>query len=96
VLTGILFVLKTGIAWEDLPAELGLGCGHTCRTYLHYWQQQGVWKQLPPILLKELQEAHVIDWERAGIDSSRVPFWAGNRPVRIPRTEGKSAPTNLI
>jgi transposase len=27
ILTGILFVLKTGIAWEDLPAELGCGCG---------------------------------------------------------------------
>jgi transposase len=29
VLTGILFVLKTGIAWEDLPAECGWGCGLT-------------------------------------------------------------------
>ena len=25
ILTGILFVLKTGIAWDDLPAELGCG-----------------------------------------------------------------------
>ena len=31
ILTGILFVLKTGIAWDDLPAELGCGCGKTCR-----------------------------------------------------------------
>ena len=28
-LTGILFVLKTGIAWEDLPQEMGCGCGMT-------------------------------------------------------------------
>ncbi len=27
ILTGILFVLKTGIAWDDLPAELNCGCG---------------------------------------------------------------------
>lgn len=27
VLTGIVFVLETGINWEDLPAELGWGCG---------------------------------------------------------------------
>src|SRR5437764_1154510 len=33
VLTGIVFVLKTGINWEDLPAELGWGCGKTCRAY---------------------------------------------------------------
>jgi transposase len=29
-LTGILFVLKTGIPWEDLPIEMGCGCGMTC------------------------------------------------------------------
>jgi len=29
-LTGILFVLKTGIAWEDLPQEMGCGSGMTC------------------------------------------------------------------
>jgi len=31
VLTGILFVLKTGLAWDDRPAELGGGGGKTCR-----------------------------------------------------------------
>jgi hypothetical protein len=28
-LTGILFVLKTGIRWQDLPHEMGCGCGMT-------------------------------------------------------------------
>ncbi len=28
-LTGILFVLKTGIGWEDLPKEMGCGSGMT-------------------------------------------------------------------
>ena len=30
VLTGILFVLKTGIPWEYLPRELGRGSGMRC------------------------------------------------------------------
>ena len=34
VLTGILFVLRTGIRWNDLPAELGWGSGSRCRRYL--------------------------------------------------------------
>jgi transposase len=34
LLTGILFVLKTGIAWDDLPAQLGCGCCKTCRESL--------------------------------------------------------------
>ena len=29
-LTGVLFVLKTGIPWEDLPQEMGCGSGMTC------------------------------------------------------------------
>src|ERR1700693_1983805 len=39
VLTGILFVLKTGMAWDDLPAALGCGCGKTCHHYLRLWDQ---------------------------------------------------------
>lgn len=29
-LTGMLFVLKTGIRWRDLPAEMGCGSGVSC------------------------------------------------------------------
>ena len=70
ILTGILFVLKTGIAWDDLPAELGCGCGKTCRHYLRLWHQAGVWRQLHALLLAELNGADQIDWERALIDAS--------------------------
>jgi transposase len=70
ILTGILFVLKTGIAWEDLPAELGCGCGKTCRHYLRHWHQAGVWRQLHALLLAELNGADQIDWSRALIDAS--------------------------
>jgi transposase len=72
VLTGILFVLKTGIAWDDLPAELGCGCGKTCRHYLRRWHQAGVWQRLHALLLAELNGADQIDWERALIDASFV------------------------
>jgi transposase len=70
ILTGILFVLKTGIAWDDLPAELGCGCGKTCRRYLQRWHQAGVWRQLHAVLLAELNAADKIDWDRALIDAS--------------------------
>lgn len=70
VLTGILFVLKTGIAWDDLPAELGCGCGKTCHHYLRAWHQAGVWVQLHAVLLAELNGADQIDWNRALLDAS--------------------------
>jgi transposase len=70
ILTGILFVLKTGIAWDDLPADLGCGCGKTCRHYLQLWHQAGAWRQLHALLLAELNGADQIDWSRALIDAS--------------------------
>jgi transposase len=68
ILTGILFVLKSGIAWDELPAELGCGCGKTCHHYLRLWHQVGVWRQLHQLLLTALNETDQIDWERALID----------------------------
>jgi transposase len=71
-LTGILFVLKTGINWEDLPREMGCGCGMTCWRRLRDWNRAGAWQELHEVLLAELQGAARIDWDRAVIDSSFV------------------------
>jgi transposase len=53
-----------------LPAELGCGCGKTCRHYLRAWHQAGIWLKLHALLLAELNGADQIDWERALIDAS--------------------------
>jgi transposase len=68
-LTGILFVLKTGIAWEDLPQELGCGCGMSCWRRLREWQQSGVWQKLEELLSHELSDAHKINWSRVHLDN---------------------------
>src|SRR4051794_28218478 len=87
VLTGILFVLKTGIAWDDLPAELGCGCGKTCRDYLKLWHESGVWAELHAVLLTELNGADRIDWRRALIDASFA------KAPKVARTRGPTPPT---
>ena len=46
VLTGILFVLQTGIPWEYLPQEMGCGSGMTCWRRLREWREAGVWQRL--------------------------------------------------
>lgn len=71
-LTGILFVLKTGIPWEDLPQEMNCGCGMTCWRRLRDWQQAGVWNKLHEALLAELRAADKLDFTRAAVDSSTV------------------------
>ena len=71
-LTGILFVLKTGIPWEGLPIEMGCGCGMTCWRRLRDRQADGTWAKIHKALLDRLRGADKIDWSRALIDSSSV------------------------
>src|SRR5947207_7294884 len=71
-LTGILFVLKTGIEWEDLPQEMGCGCGMTCWRRLRDWQHAGVWDQVKQLLLDHLRDADKLDFSRAVVDSGTV------------------------
>ena len=92
VLTGIVFVLKTGIGWEHLPQELDCGSGMTCWRRLHEWQQQGVWQQLHEAMLAKLREADRIDWSRAVVDSSFLPALRGApKPGRARSTGAKAA-----
>ena len=71
-LQGILFVLHTGVAWTQLPAELGFGSGVTCWRRLDEWQRAGVWEQLHALLLARLRAAGELEWSRAIVDSSQV------------------------
>jgi transposase len=89
VLTGILFVLKTGIPWEALPQELGWGAGMTCWRYLRAWHRAGVWQQLHEVLLAKLRGADKLDWSRAVVDSASVrAVLGGPTRARIRRIDG--------
>ena len=91
-LTGILFVLKSGIPWEMLPQEMGCGSGMTCWRRLKEWQEAGVWEKLHRELLDRLGKAEEIDWHRASLDSASVPAPGGvKRPDRIRRIRANRA-----
>lgn len=92
VLTGILFVLRTGMAWEDLPQELGCGSGMTCWRRLAEWQRLGVWERIHKALLERLRGADRLDWSRAVVDSTSVrAVFGGTKPAPTPRTAAKQA-----
>ena len=89
-LTGILFVLRSGIPpyqvrgrlWEMLPQEMGCGSGMTCWRRLRDWQQEGVWAKLHETLLSQLQGADGLDWSRACVDSASVRAVGGGEKNR--------------
>lgn len=88
-LTGILFVLKTGIPWEYLPQEMGCGSGMTCWRRLCDWQKAGIWDKIHHILLNKLRESDQIDFSRAVVDSASVrAVFGGRKQVRIQRIDG--------
>src|SRR5512135_2337363 len=51
----------TGIPWEDLPCEMGCGCGMTCWRRLRDWQAEGTWAKIHQVLLDRLNAADQID-----------------------------------
>jgi transposase len=92
-LTGILFALKTGLAWGDLPVEMGCGSGVTCWRRLRHWQRRGVWKKLLRALLDRVGQERGIDWSKAAVDSQSFRAVLGGRsPARTPRIGPKRAP----
>ena len=76
VLTGILFVLKTGIQWEGRPHEMGC-CGMAPWNRLDEWRRAGAWGALHRLLLDRLRGAGRIDFSRVAVDSSHVRAPAG-------------------
>jgi transposase len=95
-LTGIIFVLKTGLPWEYLPQEAGWGSGVTCWRRLRDWQRAGVWERLHRTLLDWLGDADQIDWSRASLDSASVPAKKGAaRPGRIRRIAANRARSGI-
>ena len=87
---GILFVLKTGIGWEDLPAEMNCGSGMTCWRRLRDWHQAGVFTRLHEELLARLRAEGVLDTDYAIVDSGSVrAVFGGRRPGRARPTGPK-------
>ena len=91
-LTGILFVLRSGIPWSMLPKEMGCGSPMTCWRRLREWQAAGVWEKIRCVLLSRLRGANRIQWSRAVVDSASVrAVLGGPKRAPIPRIEQRKA-----
>jgi transposase len=70
-LSGILFVLKAGIPWEDFPQEMGCS-GMTLWNRLDEWRRAGVLGNLHRVLLDLMRGADAVDFSRVVVDSASV------------------------
>jgi len=91
-LTGIVYVLRTGMPWRLVPAELGCGSGVTCWRRLREWTEAGVWPRIHHNLLGVLGRGGKLDASLVVMDSASVrAVFGGRTPARIPRTGRKPA-----
>jgi transposase len=72
VLTGIVFVLRTGIGWNQLPVSVAGCSGVTCWRRVRDWTEAGVWPALHAALLAELRAAGLLDLDQCAVDASHV------------------------
>ncbi|MEK7872706.1 MAG: IS5 family transposase [Chloroflexota bacterium] len=77
-LNGILWVLRSGARWRDLPREYGSDT--RCHRRLQEWQAAGVWKRIWRTLLATLDAKGKVDWGQAFLDGSFVSAKKGEDP----------------
>ncbi len=78
VLEGIIWILKTGARWKDLPTEFP--SPSTCWRRLRLWEEQGVWEDIWRTFLGELQKKDWKLWEEVFADASFFPAKKGATP----------------
>jgi transposase len=70
VLNGILWRLRTGTPWRDIPARYGPW--HTCYDRYVRWQRQGLWRQILQALQAQEDAAGRLHWAEGSLDSTIV------------------------
>src|SRR5262245_11949290 len=84
-LEGILWILKTGARWQDLPRDRGWPSYSSCRRRLLEWDEQGLWVAIWRAFLQELDAQGQLDWAETFADGSFAPAKKGGLVSATPR-----------
>ena len=83
VMTGILYVLRTGCQWKAMPREFG--SGSAIHAYFQEWVERGVFARLWRLALEEYDELEGIDWQWQSLDGALT-----KAPLGGEKNRGKS------
>ena len=95
IITAILWIIRTGAPWRDLPERFG--SWNTVYSRFYRWRKQGVWQKVEETVREEANEKGELDWSIHHVDSTVVrahQHAAGARhigpkgEVRTPKSEG--------
>jgi len=94
-LSAILFVLRSGLPWREVPSELGCS-GVTAWRRLQEWERRGIWKRLHGSLLDELAQADQLDLSRVSLDTRHLPAKRGACTLGPTRSTGQNPAPNIM
>ena len=92
VLNGMLWILRTGAPWKDLPERYGPH--QTAHRRFQNWVRSGVMEQLLLALAKHLQDAGGLDLQECFVDGTFVPAKKGGD--RWEKPNGARAPRSWV
>src|SRR3712207_6250666 len=70
IINGILWILRTGAPWEDLPARYGKRS--TVSTRYYRWIKQGIWDRIYDAVKAHADAAGELDWELHQVDATVI------------------------
>lgn len=82
---GILWVLRSGARWKDLPRQYP--SPSTCWRRLQAWEESGVWLKAWRALLGQLDAKGQLDWAEVFADGSFAPAKKGGPASARPNAE---------
>jgi transposase len=90
VLNGILWILRTGAQWKDLPDRYPPKS--TCHRYFQQWNKSGVFAKILTALAQDLKERGGINISEGFIDGTFAPakkgamVWVKPKRAKEPRS----------
>ena len=82
-LEGILWLVRTGARWQDIPVDLP--SGSTCWRRLQEWATEGVLEDIQAILIEELAELGKVDFDELLADGTFIRAKKGGTMSAKPR-----------
>ena len=82
-LEGILWLVRTGARWQDIPVDLP--SGSTCWRRLQEWTGEGVLEQIHALLIQQLDDLGQLDFEELLADATFIRAKKGVTKSAKPR-----------
>lgn len=90
VLNGIIFRMRTGCQWDQLPKRFG--SKSSVHRWFQRWCQAGVMARIMAVLIEECEELGAVHWDWQAADGALAKArWGGIEWARTPRIAGKTA-----